>query len=79
LDEPVSLRRIEPLHHTLFSSQRSYSSASDVPIRVLVTLVGATSKPATHRIRTSQGGYKTSSAAGFWHKPNSVSRLWESE
>jgi len=37
LDETETLRRIEPLHHTLFSRQCCYSSASDVPILVPAT------------------------------------------
>jgi hypothetical protein len=41
LNEPVPLRRIEPLHHTLFSSQRCLLLASEIPTQVIATLVAS--------------------------------------
>jgi hypothetical protein len=46
LNEPKPLRCLEPLDHTLFSSQSSYPCSSDVPIRMLVTPAGRTAEPA---------------------------------
>jgi hypothetical protein len=45
LNEAISLGSVEPLHHTLFSSQRSDSSSRNVPIQVFVTPVGSTEGP----------------------------------
>jgi hypothetical protein len=45
LDKPEPLRCIKPFHHTLFSSQRDRSSASDVLILVLATPAGGTRIP----------------------------------
>jgi hypothetical protein len=39
LNEPVPLRRVEPLHHTLFSSQRCLPLASGIPTQVIATPV----------------------------------------
>jgi hypothetical protein len=46
LDKPEALRRIKPLHYTLFSSQRDCSSVSDVLILVLAIPTGGTRMPA---------------------------------
>ena len=68
LNEPKPLRCLEPLDHTLFSSQSSYSCSSDVPIRMLVTPAGRTAEPAPRWSCTPPQDYKTASAAGFFHK-----------
>jgi hypothetical protein len=49
LNKAVPLRCIEPLHHTLFSSQRSYSSSIDLPIPVLATPDGNAANRRTPR------------------------------
>jgi hypothetical protein len=74
LDKSKSLRCVKPLHHTLFSSQSGNSSASDVLIPVPAHLrwrerSGAQTLDSNH-VRTG----KASSAGGFWHKRETVSR-----
>ena len=76
LNEPVPLRGVEPLHHTLFSSQRSLLLS--MKSRLRRRNAGCSGSPgALHLgLRFPQAALPhPNQAAGFLHKANSLSRV----